>query len=323
MSQRRSLVALLLVLALAVASPRPRAGARAQSAGAYDLVAATNVMVPTRDGMRLATDIYRPAQDGAAVDGKFPTILERTPYNKERDAALAELLRAARLCRRRAGRARPLRSEGHWRPIADDPNDGADTATWIGAAAVVERRHRHGRHVVRRRHPARAGDRQRAAEDDDPGRRDVELRPLRHAPQRRLRAALLQLGLHDGQRRRGESPNATAGGGARRVGVRRRRRAASTWAANVREYVRALPLRPGTTPLKFAPDYEAWLIEAMRHGDNDDFWKNTGSSVVDHLRRVQGRPGLPRHRLVRLVGHPGGEHELRRADARRRRACSG
>ena len=42
----------------------------------------------------------------------------------------------------------------------------------------------------------------------------------------------------------------------------------------VREYVRSLPLRPGTTPLKFAPDYETWLIEAMSHGDYDAFWKD-------------------------------------------------
>ena len=25
------------------------------------------------------------------------------------------------------------KSEGHWRPITDDPNDGFDTAKWIGS----------------------------------------------------------------------------------------------------------------------------------------------------------------------------------------------
>jgi putative CocE/NonD family hydrolase len=60
--------------------------------------------------------------------------------------------------------------------------------------------------------------------------------------------------------------------------------------ARVREYVRNLPLRPGTTPLKFAPDYEAWLIEAMGHGDYDDFWKNAGSSVIDHLAEYKDIP---------------------------------
>jgi len=40
-------------------------------------------MVAMRDGVRLATDIYRPARHGSTVDGKFPVILERTPYNKD------------------------------------------------------------------------------------------------------------------------------------------------------------------------------------------------------------------------------------------------
>ena len=54
--------------------------------------------------------------------------------------------------------------------------------------------------------------------------------------------------------------------------------------------MRSLPLRAGTTPLKFAPDYEAWLIEAMSHGDYDDFWKNHGSSVVDHIAEYKDIP---------------------------------
>ena len=41
-----------------------------------------NVMVPMRDGVRLATDIYYPARDGIRLEGRFPAILERTPYNK-------------------------------------------------------------------------------------------------------------------------------------------------------------------------------------------------------------------------------------------------
>ena len=40
-------------------------------------------MVPMRDGVKLATDIYLPAHDGMKLDGKFPVIFQRTPYNKE------------------------------------------------------------------------------------------------------------------------------------------------------------------------------------------------------------------------------------------------
>src|SRR4029077_8493424 len=51
-----------------------------------------------------------------------------------------------------------------------------------------------------------------------------------------------------------------------------------------------LPIRPGTTALKDVPDYEGWLIEAMRHGDYDAFWKQPGHSVVDNVDRYADVP---------------------------------
>ena len=50
----------------------------------YGVVRDDDVMVPMRDGVSLATDIYFPASDGRRADGKFPVLLERTPYNKRR-----------------------------------------------------------------------------------------------------------------------------------------------------------------------------------------------------------------------------------------------
>jgi predicted acyl esterase len=41
----------------------------AASTEAYDMVLDSNVGVKTRDGVRLATDIYRPARGGKAVQG--------------------------------------------------------------------------------------------------------------------------------------------------------------------------------------------------------------------------------------------------------------
>ena len=35
-----------------------------------------DLWVPVRDGVRLATDVYRPTSGGP-----FPVLLERTPYN--------------------------------------------------------------------------------------------------------------------------------------------------------------------------------------------------------------------------------------------------
>jgi len=48
----------------------------------YGIVISRDVMVPMRDGVRLAFDIYRPARDGDVVEGRFPTIMLHTPYDK-------------------------------------------------------------------------------------------------------------------------------------------------------------------------------------------------------------------------------------------------
>jgi uncharacterized protein len=48
----------------------------------YDVIVAKNIMVPMRDGVKLATDVYRPARGGAPVPGRFPVLVSRTPYGK-------------------------------------------------------------------------------------------------------------------------------------------------------------------------------------------------------------------------------------------------
>ena len=56
----------------------------------YRVEVQTDVMVPVRDGVKLATDIYLPTENGTALDQKLPTILMRTPYNKEGGKAYAQ-----------------------------------------------------------------------------------------------------------------------------------------------------------------------------------------------------------------------------------------
>ena len=48
----------------------------------YGLAVSKDVMVEMRDGILLATDVYRPARDGDLVEGRFPTIVCLTPYDK-------------------------------------------------------------------------------------------------------------------------------------------------------------------------------------------------------------------------------------------------
>lgn len=55
-------------------------GAAVASAQPYADVARTSIYVPTRDGTKLAVNIYRPAQGAAAVDRPLPVIFAFTPY---------------------------------------------------------------------------------------------------------------------------------------------------------------------------------------------------------------------------------------------------
>ena len=115
---------------------RPPSPALAQAAAApapYDVVVLSNVMVPMRDGVRLATDVYLPARDGKPVEGGRPVILERTPYSKDgvADGWPRHFVPRGYVAVVQDVRGR-FRSEGRWRPLRDDGPDGFDLAEWIG-----------------------------------------------------------------------------------------------------------------------------------------------------------------------------------------------
>jgi len=48
----------------------------------YDVIVQRKVMAPMRDGVRLAADLYFPAVKGRVAPGRFPVVMERTPYDK-------------------------------------------------------------------------------------------------------------------------------------------------------------------------------------------------------------------------------------------------
>jgi putative CocE/NonD family hydrolase len=91
----------------------------------------TQVMVPMRDGVRLATDIYRP------VEGPTPTLLTRTPYDKDAvgfrdDLDLFRALRAGYAVVAQDVRGR-FASEGTFDAYHQEASDGTDTIAWIAA----------------------------------------------------------------------------------------------------------------------------------------------------------------------------------------------
>ena len=93
------------------------------------------VMMPMRDGVRLATDIYRPR-----TSGKVPVIFSRTPYNfnswgdgEERTRTYEQAYKAvsqgyAYVVQNERGR---FFSEGEWDILGTPLTDGYDAFTWL------------------------------------------------------------------------------------------------------------------------------------------------------------------------------------------------
>jgi len=100
-------------------------GLRCLSAATPEVKIEFNVMVPMRDGTRLATTVYRP--DGP---GKFPIILERTPYEPpwfiEDEMSLAShgYVVAVQWVRGR------FNSEGEFIPFIHEAEDGNAAIDW-------------------------------------------------------------------------------------------------------------------------------------------------------------------------------------------------
>ncbi len=57
------------------------------SAPSYEAITERDVMIPLRDGVCVATDLYFPARNEQKAEGQFPVVLQRTPYDKAASAA--------------------------------------------------------------------------------------------------------------------------------------------------------------------------------------------------------------------------------------------
>jgi hypothetical protein len=90
-----------------------------------------NVAVRMRDGVVLRADLWRPARDG-----RFPTLVYRTPYNKAPVFATYSLFRRA-VERGYAVVAQDVRgryaSDGEYLPYQQEGQDGFDTIEWAAA----------------------------------------------------------------------------------------------------------------------------------------------------------------------------------------------
>jgi putative CocE/NonD family hydrolase len=113
----------ILVLCLITISPLLHSAAER-----YPITFERDVEPRMRDGVILLADVYRPE-----VDGKFPVLLLRTPYDKQ-DERNTGMIFAARgyvvILQDVRGR---YASPGEWYPFKYEATDGYDTVEWVAA----------------------------------------------------------------------------------------------------------------------------------------------------------------------------------------------
>jgi hypothetical protein len=230
-----------------------------------------NAMIPMRDGIKLATDIYRPAIQGVPVEEKLPILFQRTPYNKKSERFVDEAKYFARHGYTVA--LQDLRglyqSEGLFTKYMNEPEDGYDAIEWLAKLPYTDGKigmwgTSYGAHVQAN---------------------SAKLRPPH------LKTIVLNCGgLYNGWEYKIRNHGALEL--AQQVG----------WAFSqilnetddplvkdllknepVQDWFAALPLKKGLNPLSIAPNFEDYIFEMMTRGDYDGYWKQMSMNWAEYF----------------------------------------
>ena len=245
----------------------------------FDVVVTRNQMVAMRDGVKLATDIYRPARNGEPIAEKLPVLLHRTPYHKEEvEAVLSNnrwfaehgYISVTQDCRG------CYQSEGDVNFLFPEAEDGFDTLQWIDQQPWSNGR-------VGSWGTSWSGWTQTAMAALGPSNlvamvpnmsgADAHQCSVRHGGALELRflawafwhsAANTQAAL---KRDPWIDPALNLG------------------ATRFRDWLSRMPIRRGQTQLALVPTYEDWALEIFTHADRDDYWRHPSVCPREHWDR--------------------------------------
>jgi len=265
---RRALGVQFLRLAAALAVPVPALAM--PDKGGHDVVVRRDVMVAMRDKVRLATDVYLPARGETPWPGRFPVILERTPYGKSQDgtrhasAAIARLLASHGYvvvfqdCRGRG------KSGGDYVKYLSDGADGFDCCAWIvdqpwcdgkiGAQGLS-----YGAHTVAALASANAPG-VKALFIDSGGFANAYQGGIRQGGAFELKQATWAYNAAFEAPEIRDSPEKTA----------------ALKAVDLKAWFKLWPWTRGHSPLSLVPEYEDYVFDQWEAGAFDGFWKQLG-----------------------------------------------
>lgn len=249
----------------------------------YDVVNVRNCGMTARDGVWLATDIWRPARDGEPLPGPFPVILLRTPYNRARPAhqEICEFftsfgfLAAIQDCRGRYG------SEGDFVLLSNEGPDGYDAIEWLASLPYCDGNvGTFGTSYLAWVQNAAAIERppHLRAMWVNQGGANGNTATLRHNGAMELR--WLTWAITYGTMSREAQCNPALQADLTRAGEQ------------TYEWLTRLPWHEGNSPLAGLPGYERWAKDLYEHGDADEFWQQPGLNFAAHYDRTADVPTM-------------------------------
>jgi len=255
---------MLLFLSVSLFSP-------SISISAEEILVMSNVMMPARDGVELATDIYLPVEGADSQKGSFPAILIRTPYGKKGFAQTAKAfskLGYAVVTQDVRGR---YGSSGEFYIYINEAKDGYDAVEWVADQTWCNGR------------VGTWGQSYQAATQNAL----AIMRPPH------LTTMFVMVGtsnyVEDGAGRGGAFAllhNMAWCMGQARSGKEAQANPQSEAAlrqafAQLPDWLWAAPLRR-QSPLRWAPSYERWYRDWREHATYDDYWKQNGYNFEEY-----------------------------------------
>ncbi len=231
-------------------------------------------MVAMRDGVRLATDVHLP--DSA---GPFPVIMERTPYGRN-ETSRSELTAADRTPATRAEIAAYFTahgyavvyqdtrgrygSEGRFVKYLSDGEDGFDACTWLRDRSWCDER-------ICTMGLSYAAHTQAALGCLDPPGLVAQVLDCGGFANS-WKSGIRQSGAFELKQATWAFKNALVSPEAQADPVLQ----AALAAEDVRDWFTRMPWKPGHSPLRHHPDYEAYLFDQWTHGADGPFWQQLG-----------------------------------------------
>ena len=234
------------------------------SAPCYEVKVKHNVMMPLRDGVKLAMDIYFPAMDGKEVEGPFPVILVRTPYNKTGVSQYRSFAERGYIVIGQDVRGR-YESEGIFYPFANEGPDGYDTVEWIASQPWCNGK-------VGTYGASYCAAVQSALASINPPHLSAMI-PI-YGPSSYFHCSMRQNGALE--MRFFTYAFSMARTSKEAIADPLLKAALDDACNNIWDWVQAYPIRKGETPLSLVPSYEEWAIDISTQSLYNDYWKRPG-----------------------------------------------